>query len=146
MSSADVLHQSTAAYTNANTPTIPQSPPPPTTGDGGAAAKRGLFGRKKKSGVNLSDSPSTTTLASQTSSLLGSGGNGSVESLAAAGEAKKVGGVKSVFGRKPARVENSSAGNSIGSIDELGGEAGAHDAESGRIEDDEGNDSDDENE
>lgn len=140
MSSADVLHQSTSAYTN--TPTIPQSPP--TTAGDGSTAKRGLFSRKKKSNVNLGGSPSTTSLAS-----LGSGGNGSVESLTAAGDPRKPTGVKSVFGRKTVRAENPSSSNSIGSIDELGGEDGAHgdvDAARNVYEDDEGNNNDDEHE
>jgi len=142
MSSTGVPNQSTPTFTN--TPTIPQSPPT-TAGDGGTA-KRGLFGRKKKSNANLRGSPSTSSLASQTGSLLGSGGNGSAESLTGSGEVKKAGAVKSVFGRKTVRVENPSASNSIGSIDELGEAHGGVEGARNVYEENEGSISDDEHE
>jgi hypothetical protein len=88
-----------------------------------STGKRLLFGRKKKSAINLGSSPSTNTLTSQSGSLQG---NGSVESLGGAADdgtsaVKK--GVKNVFKRKT-KIENPNTGSSTGNKDENAGVIG----------------------
>lgn len=94
----------------------------PATPTGGAA-KRGMFGRKKKSAANLGSSPSINILASPGSSLKS---GQSVESLQDKATSDSSGGkgIKSVFKRKG--KSETSAGTSIGSIEE-DGEAGKDD-------------------
>jgi hypothetical protein len=89
------------------TPSVPQ----PGTPDS-ITTRRGLFGRKKKSAVNLNGTPSLTSL----------NGNESVESFDIGGDdsglPRKA--VRNVFKRR-AKTENQSAGSSI---EERGAQAG----------------------
>ena len=86
MSAAAADHLSSPTYTA----TIQAAASNSSSADGslGSTAKRGIFGRRRKSSVNLStvasvgsDSPSSITLASQSSAGSRLPGNDSVESL-----------------------------------------------------------------
>jgi hypothetical protein len=97
MSAGDVVAHSTPP--SSYTPSVPQ----PGTPDS-ITTKRGLFGRKKKSAVNLNGTPSLSSL----------NGNDSVESFDIgaddSGLPRKA--VRNVFKRR-AKAENPSAGSSI---------------------------------